>query len=325
MMGCLCRDVLVSPLAWLNKDPVWFKGRSFHVVYFGLFAAINAFLTCSLILYYPYAKGHGFRLSPFVVLGLGLAGNIVGIKLYHAAALGSRFFRNLATSLNQTTMYNQAGILGVFCALLVISDLDSIDLWVLLDGAAYGAVLGLTVGRLGCYNYGCCFGRPTPSPWAVRYSNPSAKVLRLNPDLKDVPLVPTQLYASAANLLLFLLFSLMAKTWPYDGLIVLTFTVSDNVFRVLIQRYRAAPSAEEPDYSRVAWVILGGNLVFLGAYAVVTGRLFPYHPFEHRLSLAGYVWFLTSDWRRISALLIVSSGAFLFYGVHGKVLGRHLG
>jgi prolipoprotein diacylglyceryltransferase len=325
MRNMICQQLLARPLDWLNREPVWFRGRSFHVVYFGLFAAANFFLTASLIFYYPWAKGHGFRLNPFAIVGAGLLGNVLAIKLYHAAALGRKFLRDPKSSLNQTAMYNQAGIIGVFCALVVISRLEQMDLRVLLDGAAFGAALGLTVGRLGCYNYGCCFGRPTESTCAVRYSNPNAKVLRLHPDLRDVPLVPTQLYAAAANLLLVLLFAVLVRGWPYDGLIVLVFVVADNVFRVLIQRYRAAPGADEPDYSRVALCMLGGGLVFLASYALLTGRFLPYHPFENPLSLEGYVRFLASDWKWPAALLTMSLGTFLFFGVHGRTLGRHLG
>ena len=38
-----------------------------------------------------------------------------------------------------------------------------------LDIAAIALMLGLSFGRMGCFLNGCCFGKPTKLPWAVRF------------------------------------------------------------------------------------------------------------------------------------------------------------
>jgi len=38
-----------------------------------------------------------------------------------------------------------------------------------LDIVAIALMLGLSFGRLGCFLNGCCFGKPTELPWAVRF------------------------------------------------------------------------------------------------------------------------------------------------------------
>ncbi|MCK4294495.1 MAG: prolipoprotein diacylglyceryl transferase [Planctomycetes bacterium] len=38
-----------------------------------------------------------------------------------------------------------------------------------LDILAIGLMLGLAFGRIGCFLNGCCFGKPTQLPWAVRF------------------------------------------------------------------------------------------------------------------------------------------------------------
>jgi phosphatidylglycerol:prolipoprotein diacylglycerol transferase len=38
-----------------------------------------------------------------------------------------------------------------------------------LDILAIGLMMGLAVGRIGCFLNGCCFGKPTHLPWAVRF------------------------------------------------------------------------------------------------------------------------------------------------------------
>ena len=71
-----------------------------------------------------------------------------------------------------------------------------------MDGVAdyIGVALpmGHAVGRWGCLAAGCCYGKPTSLPWGVRFSNPESLV---DPALYGVALHPTQVYESAADVL----------------------------------------------------------------------------------------------------------------------------
>jgi phosphatidylglycerol:prolipoprotein diacylglycerol transferase len=50
-----------------------------------------------------------------------------------------------------------------------------------LDVLAIGLLLGLGFGRIGCFLNGCCFGRPSTLPWAVRFPyNSFAYVSQIN-------------------------------------------------------------------------------------------------------------------------------------------------
>jgi len=52
-----------------------------------------------------------------------------------------------------------------------------------LDVLAMGLMMGLAFGRLGCFLNGCCFGRPTDLPWALRFPYRSyAYVSQINLD-----------------------------------------------------------------------------------------------------------------------------------------------
>ncbi|OIO11247.1 MAG: prolipoprotein diacylglyceryl transferase [Elusimicrobia bacterium CG1_02_63_36] len=55
--------------------------------------------------------------------------------------------------------------------------------------------MGHSIGRLGCLMAGCCAGRPTQVPWAIRFTHPESLVA---PHLRGVGLHPTQLYESLA-------------------------------------------------------------------------------------------------------------------------------
>lgn len=320
-LGSIFRFFLIEPLSGLNKNPILLRGKSFHLVYFGLFAAVNTFVTASVLLFYIDAKGHDFKSSLFLILGLCMAGDMLGVKLFHVISLGRKFFGDAGKYLNQTAMYNQGGVLGVFFVLFIISLIEDIDLIVIFDAAAYGAVIGLVFGRLGCYNYGCCFGKPAKSVLSVTYTNPDAKVLRLSPELRGIPLVPTQIYSSYANLFMFILFTIIARSFPFDGVIALLFIVLYNGFRILIEKYRIKSSG--PDYAMVAVFMLIGFLLFLVWYSFFSSKVFSHSPLQYPISLYSYCKFI-SNRRVFLPVIVVSVVSFLFYGVHGKTLGKHI-
>lgn len=66
------------------------------------------------------------------------------------------------------------------------------------DDAMAALAIGHVIGRLGCFMEGCCYGRPTLLPWGISFTSPACSVA---PDLRGVPLHPTQLYEAAGEAL----------------------------------------------------------------------------------------------------------------------------
>ena len=66
------------------------------------------------------------------------------------------------------------------------------------DYFAVALPIGHALGRLGCLAAGCCAGKPSALPWAVRFTDPEALVPQT---LLGVPLHPVQFYESTADLL----------------------------------------------------------------------------------------------------------------------------
>lgn len=76
--------------------------------------------------------------------------------------------------------------------------------------------LGHSLGRLGCFAAGCCWGKPTSVPWAVTFTNTYAAQLVGVP--LGVPLHPTQLYEAGAELLILLFLISSERRWRrYPG------------------------------------------------------------------------------------------------------------
>jgi phosphatidylglycerol:prolipoprotein diacylglycerol transferase len=66
------------------------------------------------------------------------------------------------------------------------------------DDCVAALAIGHVLGRLGCFMEGCCYGRPTTLPWGVSFTSPACSV---SPELRGVPLHPTQLYEAAGEAL----------------------------------------------------------------------------------------------------------------------------
>ena len=80
--------------------------------------------------------------------------------------------------------------------------------------------LGHACGRVGCFFYGCCYGRLSSSPLAVAFPRHSpAWYQQLNDGLIDsaagasLPVLPTQLFEAAALLVLFAVLAVAYKRW----------------------------------------------------------------------------------------------------------------
>lgn len=76
---------------------------------------------------------------------------------------------------------------------------SDLPMWRTADLAAPAIALGQSIGRLGCLAAGCCFGSATLLPLGVVFSHAESLAPR------NVPLHPTQIYASLSGLLVFLI------------------------------------------------------------------------------------------------------------------------
>ena len=95
----------------------------------------------------------------------------------------------------------QGGVVLAFAVAWAYVRQQKLDFFRITDLFAPGLALGHAIGRLGCFAAGCCWGQACTRPWAVTFTDPAANQLTGVP--LQVPLHPTQLYESGAELLLF--------------------------------------------------------------------------------------------------------------------------
>jgi prolipoprotein diacylglyceryltransferase len=130
------------------------------------------------------------------------------------------------------------GIAGGTIALLAISSMTGIPFLRLLDAPALSLPLGEAIARLGCYVYGCCWGRPTTSRFGVRYTSAESKVVRCAPHLHNVKIHPAQLYALVIYLAMFAAMYAALPYMPFDGALTAAYFIGHSAIRLSLEYFR---------------------------------------------------------------------------------------
>ncbi len=98
--------------------------------------------------------------------------------------------------------------------------------------------LGYAIGRIGCFLNGCCYGHACSLPWAVRfYRDGQGSAL-------TEPSHPTQLYATAMNLLIFFALDRWSRRKHRDGEIFLAYLALYCVYRFIDEIFRKGATAD---------------------------------------------------------------------------------
>jgi prolipoprotein diacylglyceryl transferase len=144
------------------------------------------------------------------------------------------------------------GMIGGFLASVYGCRKRKIPLLKWADVAAPSVVLGTGITRIGCFLFGCDYGRVSSVPWAVRFpgENPFAphgspafqhhvelgKLARTAAE--SLPVHPTQIYESLAGLFLFGLLLLLRRYRKFSGQVFLGWVLGYGILRPIIETFR---------------------------------------------------------------------------------------
>ncbi len=103
----------------------------------------------------------------------------------------------------------------------------NISLWPMLDILAITTTIVHSIGRLGCFFGGCCYGKPTNGITGIEF-----------PATHGVSVHPTQLYESAGIILIMFLLFQLKKHQKFPGQLFLTYTILYALLRPVIEIFR---------------------------------------------------------------------------------------
>jgi len=137
------------------------------------------------------------------------------------------------------------------------------------DTFAPGLALGHSIGRLGCFAAGCCFGKPTNHWWGVVFTNPLAHSISGTP--LNVRIEPTQLFESAVEFVNFLILFWLLKHKKFEGQVMGAYLFLYGVARFFLEFIRDDPDRGSmfngaitgTQFISILLVIAGGILWYL--------------------------------------------------------------
>lgn len=164
-----------------------------------------------------------------------LAAAVAGSRLFYVATHWADYRASPLSSLaiwdGGLTFYG--GVLAALPASYLYVRSKKLPFWKLADLAAPAFALGLGLGRIGCFLSGCCFGKPSGLPWAVRFPPQSFAGY-----VFDCPLHPTQLYESLFGFACFGLLLLLSRRKRFAGFLMCLFIGLYGAWRLVVDLWR---------------------------------------------------------------------------------------
>ena len=188
-------------------------------------------------------KGPDLNTLVFLLVTAGIAGARIAhvVEYWHADGFDQHFLRVFAVWSGGLVFYG--GLLAAFVVLAVWCFVKRPDVLGLADVLAVGVPLGHAFGRIGCFCYGCCWGKVSDSAIAVAFPAHSpvwysqvASGLIAKSAPHTLPVLPTQLVEASALLVLFaVLFLLYRRFRAYTAA---TYCIGYGVLRFFVEFLR---------------------------------------------------------------------------------------
>lgn len=127
------------------------------------------------------------------------------------------------------------GFIGALATGIWYVKRHGMPIWKTSDIIAPAIALGQSLGRIGCFSAGCCYGKETTVPWAVTFTDINS-LARLG-----VPLHPTQLYEAALDFCIFLFLISFRRRKSFDGQLIWLYTLLYAIVRFIVELFRGDP------------------------------------------------------------------------------------
>ncbi len=222
---------------------------------YGLMLAISFLLGAALSI----RRGRRYNLSPETIMDLVfgvLVSSIIGVRLFYVVTHLDRFpklYEALFIWDGGLTLYG--GIILATATVWWMTRKRNIPFLVFADIFSPGVVLGIGITRIGCFLAGCCFGHPTDCPLGMVFPAGSVPVRIFG----QIPIHPSQLYASAGGFVIFGLLLLLERWLRFRGSVFALFFLFYGLQRFLVDftRHYEVEQVLMFGWSNNQWISVG--------------------------------------------------------------------
>lgn len=224
MKGCMYPQILHL------YGPVWIYG-------YGLMIVMGFLLFLYATINHPIRKFLMSADTYFTMLFVGLLGGVIGGRGLFVLTNWHHFSRT-----PWEMFYPWVGGFMISGSIIGITLLLPWYLWYkyvsiipALDFVSVYAPLMQSIARIGCLLAGCCYGAPSSLslPWAVYFTHPAGSAPLF------IHLHPTQLYASAASFIIFLILKSFTRYKKLkNGMLTVSYLLLENLARFTVDFWR---------------------------------------------------------------------------------------
>ena len=234
---------------------------SFYIPTYGVLVALGFLAGLMVTLRLATRAGLAAETVTNLAVYCAIAG-VLGAKLFMFLFDWSYYRQNPGEIFSLSTLQAAGVFHGGFIAALVVAFFymrrQKLAVLSTMDLFAPGVALGQSIGRLGCFAAGCCWGRECDLPWGVHFRSDFAAPVPLN-----VLLHPVQLYESIPNFFLFLFLYRLAQRKHRAGQIIGLYLVLYSTLRFCVEFFRNHEQGLLLGLSLTQWIALA-----LGALGV---------------------------------------------------------
>ena len=259
--------------------PIIFEYQNLKISSYGLMLML-AFLTCNYLLKrYLKSVNVNEQIGEDIIFHAALGG-ILGSKIYYIIefwntgegynniiglknifiGLFTFNFQLLFSGINQfgSGLVFLGGLIGGLIFVTIYIKKNNLNWLITSDWVAPYLALGHSIGRIGCFLVGDCYGKPCVLPWSFTFENglppttyegfkfnyPEIFTEYVEPFYRSKDLIhvhPTQLYETFLYLIVFIYLYFHRKAKGYDGQIFLEYLFLAGLIRYFIEIFRLNP------------------------------------------------------------------------------------
>ena len=201
--------------------------------------------------FYRRCRAHALSRRKSFVISAGIIGAaVLGARLFHIVTNISLYqkypVKIFALDANGFSVYGAILLVGIVGFLT--ARITSFPMWKVFDEMVPYIGISIIIARIGCFLNGCCFGKVSNLPWAVRFPFFSAAHLyQISTGqtnlMTSLPVHPTQLYEALGALISMFLAMCIHKKKKVNGSKILVFVASFSVVRFIIHYVRVFPDS----------------------------------------------------------------------------------
>ncbi len=230
--GAGCRINRKEPRALARASsmhPIIAKIGPLSIYSYGLMVALG--FAVAILLSYRLAARFNINKDKIVDFGIVvLLGGLIGARLFYVLMNIRYYITNPLEIINLTKgglVWYGGFLFGILVSILFVKK-NNISFWDGADLFAPFIALAQSVGRIGCFLNGCCYGKLAPDSYLFGVIFPHESVSRH----------PTQIYESVALLILFLVLRRWQEARHFKGEIFLVYAILYSMSRFLLESLR---------------------------------------------------------------------------------------